>query len=283
MTLARLLGAEGTECEEEHRDAGGGDADAGDENANDDGLEVRFHGRDGTTMKRPDSFPPLVVAAIFDFDETMIDLEAQHGATYAALCRELGADYGELPESFRLRSGFRVIDDLAEMRAFFGWRETGDELMALRQRHFDDALRDAADLALLPGVEHVVRALHEKGIPLAIASSAVGSSIDAILRRFRLRHCFDVIVDGSQVLNGKPDPEAYLVTARRLRTDASACVVFEDSHVGVLAAKAAKMYCIAIRNPHAHIRQDLGAADLVLHSFEEFDPEWIRAASPTAR
>jgi HAD superfamily hydrolase (TIGR01509 family) len=214
----------------------------------------------------------VVAAAIFDFDETMIDLERQHTIAYERLARGFGDDYHSMPESFRTGSGRRVIDDIRELRAFFGWSASEEELFAIRNRHFAEECR-SAELQLMRGVEHAVRALHAKGIPLAVTSSAVGRDIDEILRRFAIRDLFALIVDGSQVARGKPDPEAYLVTASQLGVDPRACVVFEDSHVGVAAAKAAGMYCIAVRNPRAKEFQDLDAADVVVGSFEEVDVE----------
>jgi beta-phosphoglucomutase len=260
----RPLAAKGAHGEDEQQSADDADCAAGDGDAHQRLLKVRLHGADTTTMKLPIRF----TAAIFDFDETMIDLERQHTDASAALCRELGDDYERMPESWRRGSGRRVIDDVRDLREFFGWQRDVDELFALRQQHFD-RLCDTADLALLPGVERTVRALHERGVTLAVASSAVGGSIDAILRRFGLRSLFALIVDGSEVVHGKPDPEAYLLTARRLGVTPGECIVFEDSAVGVAAAKAAGMECIAIRNPHAQQRQDLSAADAVLESFEE--------------
>jgi HAD superfamily hydrolase (TIGR01509 family) len=226
-------------------------------------------------MQRPEYFPSEVAAAIFDFDETMIDLEPQHTFASAALCREMGADYLRMPERWRRGSGRRVIDDVRDLRQLFGWTEPIEELFATRQRHFDDACRSAA-LELLPGVEQSVHALRALGLPLAVTSSADGTSIDIVLRRLGVRDAFVQIVDGSQVARGKPDPESYLLTAGRLGVAASACIVFEDSYVGVAAAKAAGMYCIAVRNPHAQILQDLSAADVVLESFEQFNEAWVR-------
>ncbi len=249
------------------------DDEAEEEDASQDALKLRIHVTD-TNTRRPPGFPSPVDAAIFDFDETMIDLEVQHTAAYAALTRELGDDYQRMPESFRTGSGRRIIDDIREMRTFYGWRDSVDDLFTRRHRHFLDALRNGK-LELMHGVVDVVRALHEHGITLAITSSAVGDAIDEILRRFHIRDCFDLIVEGRDVVRGKPDPEPYLLTARRLDIDPANAIVFEDAQVGVLAAKAAGMYCIAVRNPDAQTRQDLSAADLVLSSLEEFDLRWV--------
>jgi HAD superfamily hydrolase (TIGR01509 family) len=198
----------------------------------------------------------------------MIDLETQHGAAHRALCEELGSDYDALPLAFRTSSGMRIIDDVREMRRFFGWTAPEDELFARRHGHFLRACR-TADLQLMPGVERAVRALHAQGRTLAVTSSAVADAIDEILRRFELRDLFALIIDGSEVTHGKPDPEAYLLTARKLGIEPRACVVFEDSSVGVVAAKRAGMTCIAVRNVRAHQWQDLSAADAVVESFEE--------------
>jgi HAD superfamily hydrolase (TIGR01509 family) len=205
---------------------------------------------------------------IFDFDETIIDLERQHTEAHEALCRAMDSEFAQLPESFRKSSGRRIIDDIRDMRAHFGWSASEPELFAMRQRFFDDVCANS-DLIAMPGAVDVVRALQERGITLAIASSAVRSSIETILTRLGLRDAFALIVDGSEVENGKPDPDAYLVTARKLGVAPEVCVVIEDSHVGVLAAKRAGMYCIAVRNPRAQIRQDLSAADVILDSMTE--------------
>ena len=206
---------------------------------------------------------------IFDFDETLIDLEPQHREAHAALCRDYGSDYDQMPESFRQSTGLRIIDDIREMRAKFGWSASEEELLARRQAHFD-AICARANLELMPGARELIRDLRAKGIPLAITSSAVRSSIEAILERLGVRDAFALIVDGSEVTHGKPDPEAYLLTAQKLDVRPEECVVFEDSHVGVLAAKRAAMFCVAVRNPKAQIRQDLSAADVVVGSLTDW-------------
>ncbi|HYH07692.1 MAG TPA: HAD family phosphatase [Thermoanaerobaculia bacterium] len=221
-------------------------------------------------------------AFIFDFDETIIDLEPQHTAAYVALCREMGSDYANMPESFRTGSGRRIIDDIREMRAYFDWKESEEELLARRLIHFDKACREA-DLQPMDGVVETIRALQRTNVPMAITSSAVKSSIEEILIRLGVRDAFTLIVDGSEVVHGKPDPEAYLLTARKLNVQPGECVVFEDSNVGVIAAKRAGMVCIAVRNPRAQQRQDLSAADVVLESMRDVDVNALSARSAPRR
>ncbi|HEX9160605.1 MAG TPA: HAD-IA family hydrolase, partial [Thermoanaerobaculia bacterium] len=190
--------------------------------------------------------------------------------------------YGDMSEQFRSASGKRIVDDIRDMREFFGWSRSIDDLLAERQRYFDEEIA-RSDLRLMKSVERFVRALHARGIILAVTSSAVRSSIETILRRFDLLPLFSAIVEGAEVQRGKPDPQAYAMTAERLDAEPARCVVFEDSTVGVRAAKAAGMYCIAVRNPRAQVFQDLSAADAIVSSFDELDPQWFVTAAPRSR
>jgi beta-phosphoglucomutase len=260
------------------------ESETGDDDHRDRVLEVRLH-RAGTVpmRERPRNFPRSVEAAIFDFDETIIDLERQHTAADNRLCAAMGSRYEDMSEEFRAASGRRIIDHVREMRSTFGWQRAEGDLLAERQKYFDEEIAASADLELMAGVRATVSTLHERDIALAITSSAVRSSIEIVLERFGLLGRFEVIVDGSEVERGKPDPQAYLVTAGRLGVDPAQCVVFEDAAVGVRAAKAAGMYCIAVRNPRAQTFQELSPADAIVSSFEEINPAWFVTSSPNSR
>src|SRR5258708_1121894 len=127
--------------------------------------------------------PTTVRAALFDFDQTMIDLEPQHSAASAALCRVMGSDYEQLPEWIRFESGRRILDEIAEMRAIFGWTAPIDELLAKRQAFFR-AECERSPLVLLPCAEEVVWALQRQRLILAVTAAAGRPEIAAILRRF---------------------------------------------------------------------------------------------------
>jgi HAD superfamily hydrolase (TIGR01509 family) len=217
-------------------------------------------------------------AAIFDFDETMIDLEAQHAAADRALCRAMGSDYDELPASQMNVSGRRIADEIREMKEWFGWATPLAELERLRREAFDQACRES-EISLLPGVDAAVRAFEKAGLLLGITTSAVRESIEILLRRVHLFDAFPVIVDGSEVEHPKPHPEPYLLTARRLGVSPHQCLVFEDSGIGVTAARAAGTYCVAVRNPNARTRQELDAADLVLDSLVDLNVPNLLAMS----
>ena len=266
-----LTGVRCAECPEsqhENRHADSSDDESYAQRRNDEPREFRIHASTLAMNSPHRNLPSDFRAAIFDFDETIIDLEEQHTVASIKLCQAMGSDYFEMSEEFRHGSGKRVIDDVRDLRNHFGWAKPVDELLKLRQLHFDESCR-SSELELLPGVEEFIRELQQRGTTLAVTSSAVRSSIEAILDRFDLLRLFAVIVDGSEVTQPKPHPEPYLLTARKLSLPPATCVVFEDSTVGVQAAKAAGMFCVGVRNPKAKTRQDLTPADLVVDSFEK--------------
>jgi HAD superfamily hydrolase (TIGR01509 family) len=214
-----------------------------------------------------------ICAAIFDFDELLINLQAQHFAADRASLAALGHDYDDLPESIRIGgSGRRISELVAEMREHFGIMEPIDTLMRRRQEHFLVALRAAPTLPAMPGAAEAIDALHAAGYPLAVTSSGIREYIALVLDRLGIADRFSVLVTGADVTHGKPHPEPYLVTAERLGVPPADCVVFEDATVGVLAAKAAGMRCIAVPNLDATQPQDLSAADLILPSLTAFTP-----------
>lgn len=212
-------------------------------------------------------------AAIFDFDELLINLQPFHHAAERATLTALGYEYDDLPPAFlRSQSGRRISDIWTEIGAHFGLPQPVYALLAARQRHFLATLRDASALLAMPGAVEAVETLYAAGYPLAITTSGIREYIDLVLARLGIADRFAVIVTGADVTRGKPDPEPYQVTAAWLGIPAAACVVFEDAAIGVAAAKGAGMRCIAVPNPEAESVQDLAAADLILPSLDDFMP-----------
>jgi beta-phosphoglucomutase len=75
--------------------------------------------------------------------------------------------------------------------------------------------------------------------PVAIVSAAARSEIDPVVEAAGLRDAVTLIVSQDDVATGKPDPECYLTAARLLGVEPMQMLVFEDTDVGLSAAKAA--------------------------------------------
>lgn len=122
--------------------------------------------------------------------------------------------------------------------------------------------------APMPGVPDVPRRLRAEGHRLALASSSEPELIEATLHALGIRDLFEVVVSGTEVAHGKPAPDVFLETARRLGVLPARCLVIEDSRNGMLAAKAAGMRC-AVVPCSTTAGQDFGGADLRLASLPD--------------
>ena len=133
------------------------------------------------------------------------------------------------------------------MRDFLGPNATLDELLAhgaAKERLFRELMGERLRESLVPGIEEWLK--RTVGTPVALATNAERPNIDFVLDRAGLRPYFQAIVDGSQVARPKPAPDVYLRAARELGVPPRHCIVFEDSPVGVAAARAAGMRVVGI-------------------------------------
>jgi HAD superfamily hydrolase (TIGR01509 family) len=106
------------------------------------------------------------------------------------------------------------------------------------------------------------------GIPLALASSSYSDVIEIILQKTGLKNCFEVVVDSEMAGSSKPEPDIFLLTAKKLKVEPENCLVIEDSKNGIAAAKAAGMFCVAFAGPGSEL-QDQRQANLVISDFSE--------------
>ena len=122
------------------------------------------------------------------------------------------------------------------------------------------------------GTRELIRALHEAGVPLGLATSSHPPVMNAILDNFEIRKYFTSVISGGELPESKPNPAIYLISAERLGAKPENCCVLEDTTNGILAAKRAGMYCIAFHNPHSG-EQDLSLADRVVEKIAEIEVE----------
>ena len=124
------------------------------------------------------------------------------------------------------------------------------------------------------GASCLVLDLARKRVPIALASSSGRPWVEACLRRIGLDNAFDQVVTGSDVLEGKPDPEIYLLAATRLGIDPRLCLAIEDAPAGIASAKAAGMTCWAVRTEYTR-GLDLGHPDRVFEALGDVDIDEI--------
>ena len=127
---------------------------------------------------------------------------------------------------------------------------------------------------LFSGVEELLLTLKEKNLLVALATSSELSEANTFLQKFSFNHFFNLLVTFEDTTNRKPAPDIYLKAAEKLSLQPQECLVIEDSIVGVTAAKAAGMKCIAVTNTFP--KEKLQAADYIINNLTEFKLEWLQ-------
>lgn len=212
------------------------------------------------TLAPPDPYRWRTV--IWDMDGVIVDSEATHRDATLRYLESLGH---ELDDNLLTAMVGRRVRDLAELLAP-SLHLTPEEILAGREAVFWRLIEDG--LPAMPGLFEALDRLAAAGLSLAVGSSGTGVYVEHTLRALGIRDHFRAVVSGDDVALGKPDPDIYLLAARRLGLDPSACIVIEDAPAGVLAAHRAGMQVIAVPN-EATRGGDFSPALLVAGSLDE--------------
>jgi HAD superfamily hydrolase (TIGR01509 family) len=216
----------------------------------------------------------VTAAVIFDMDGVLIDSGAHHRAAWRALLAELGEEPAH-PEYWRLTIG-RPSEEALPL--LLGRRVPDHESWRLARRKRDLYVSFAREgMVSVTGVKEFVAALSRLGVPRAVGTSASRFDVDRMLSGVGLRRHFDVIVTADDVTLGKPDPEVYELAAARMGMPAASCLVFEDSLVGVVAARRAGMRAIGVSTAHSEEELRQAGAERVIADFDGI--EWQSLAS----
>jgi HAD superfamily hydrolase (TIGR01509 family) len=207
-------------------------------------------------------------ALIFDFDGTIIDTEWPAFVTVRDIYRDHDLDF--TIEDWESRIGRA---DSAHWTESLG-RALGTSLdpdeYDRRRRPVKNDLTEKQPLRR--GIERLLLAGGQSGVPMAVASSSPYSWVGGHIDRRGLRPHFEAICTVDDVANGKPWPDVFLFAAEAVQVPADEAVVIEDSRNGLLAAKAAGMRCVVVPNEITR-NQDFAEADLVLGCLSELSLE----------
>jgi HAD superfamily hydrolase (TIGR01509 family) len=206
----------------------------------------------------------VIRAIVFDFDGLIVETETPILRAW----QEVYAAYGqELPvERWRLTIGsddsaFNALDELAQ-------RVPGLEIDTVRVRRKTRELELADAQPVMPGVMDYLQAARKMGLKLAVASSSSYRWVGRQLLQRGMLTAFDCVITRDLVANAKPEPDLYQLAAKVLHVNGDEAVALEDAPNGILAAKRAGLFAVAV--PHEHTRQmDFSLADLCLDSLAD--------------
>jgi beta-phosphoglucomutase len=184
-------------------------------------------------------------AFIFDLDGVIVDTARYHYLAWQKIANELDINFTlEHNELLKGVSRVRSLDIILEIGKVDVSQEDKNRWLTQKNEEYLTYLVDMDQTELLPGVLSILEYLKEKKQPIALGSASKNAR--PILEKTGIRHYFDVIVDGNDVSNAKPDPEVFLIAAKLIGVSPENSIVFEDSVAGVQAANIGKMTSIGI-------------------------------------
>lgn len=209
---------------------------------------------------------PQPVLAIFDHDGVLVDSLQLHEDAWLEMGRQTGLT---LTPSF-IHETFGMTNP-SIFRRLLG-EDVSDEDMARLGDIKEDCYRDAARgrLGLMPGVRELLDALTVLGARLAIGSSGVLPNLELTVSQCGLSGHFAAIASLEDIRRGKPDPEVFLVAAKKVGVSPSRSVVFEDAPVGIQAAKAAGMWAVGVGTTHPLASLTEAGADEVVATLVDY-------------
>ena len=213
----------------------------------------------------------MIDGVVFDLDGLLLDSEQVWDAAREQLVRERGGRWHGNAQ--RDMMGMSSREWSRYLHDELGLREPPEEISREVVRRLEAIYRER--LPVLPGAREAVERIGARW-PLALASSSNRELIDLALELLEVAPLFKATVSSEEVPRGKPAPDVYLEATRRLGVNSTRAAAIEDSHNGIVAAKAAGLRVVAVPNRHFPPGEDaLAEADVVLDSLAGLTPEAI--------
>ena len=209
-------------------------------------------------------------AFIFDLDGVIVDTAKFHYLAWKELANDLGFEFTE--EQNEQLKGVSRVASLEILLNIGNIQLTNDHKEILLKEKNEQYLGYIAKMGqdeILPGIINLLAYLKEHEIPFSLGSASKNARL--ILKILDIYDLFDAIVDGNDVSTAKPDPEVFLIAAKKLNKDPHDCIVIEDAQAGVQAANNAEMISIGIGD-----KKILKEANIVLNNTGELTVDFIK-------
>jgi beta-phosphoglucomutase len=210
----------------------------------------------------------MIKGVIFDLDGVLVSTDEYHYRSWVRLCGEEGFTFfdREFNHQFRGVGRMQCVHILLTAAGEKYTPERQKEVAERKNRYFAESLETVTPECLLPGSLEMLGALRSRGVKIAVASNSRNAK--PIIERVLIGHLLDVIVDGYDLTNSKPDPEVFLLAARRLALPPAQCLVVEDAVAGIVAANRAGMRSLGVGTPDM-----LPNATTIIRDLSEITPE----------
>ena len=209
----------------------------------------------------------MIKAFIFDMDGTLMDSDILWVKATQQYLENNSCDIAE-SETMEIVYGKSWRSVHANITKRFPQLDISIESMDRAIYPLFLGLRDSADIRIVESV-NLLKQL-AKDYPVSIVSGASRRDIEECINMIDVEEILSFYLGSEDYMHGKPNPDCFLLAAKKLKLTPSECLVFEDSTAGVHAAKDAGMYCVALARKHSP-RQDVSRADMILDDLSKFD------------
>ena len=188
----------------------------------------------------------MIKAVIFDLDGVLVSTDEMHFKAWSRLAEEIGITSFTKEDNLRQRGVSRMasLEIVLEKSDKKFSTEEKEKLAERKNTYYCEMLKSLTPNDVLDGALEFLKYLKANGIKTAVGSASKNAPI--ILERTGLREYLDAVSCGLDVTKSKPDPEVFLVAAKKLGIAPEDCLVVEDAHAGIMAAKNGNMYALAV-------------------------------------
>lgn len=204
---------------------------------------------------------------LFDMDGLLVDSEPLWKRAEKLVFGSLGLNLND--DLLRQVMGFRLPEVIEHWYRYQNWPNPD---FKKTEREIIDTMKQliTEEAVAMSGVVEVLEHLKSKGHKIALASSSSMELIETVVKKLNIRDYFNQLHSAENEPFGKPHPGIFITAANSMKAQSHECLVFEDSKNGVIAAKAARMACIAVPEPIHFHENWWSIADAKISSLEQY-------------
>lgn len=208
-------------------------------------------------------------AVLFDFDGVLADTMEDNFKAWKNVFELFNVEIKR--EDYFPLEGMKMVKIVETIGDKYGKKFSEAECLKIKKLK-DRYYLENHNFIFYRGVLGLVERLNEKGTLLAIVSASPKEKLEKTVPRDFLEK-FNVVVSGDDTVNGKPNPEPYLTAVKKLGLNVGECVVVENAPLGIMSAKNADIYCIAMSTTLEE--GYLIEADKIVGNHEELERELL--------
>lgn len=197
---------------------------------------------------------------LFDLDGVLIDSEKEYSRIWATVNKEYPTNEPSLESKIKGCTLDKILDD------YYPETSIREKVVA---RLYE--LEGKMHYEFLPGAKELLLELRKRDLPIALVTSSNEDKMRHLDEELPgIRNYFDTIITADLISKSKPDPEGYILAARKLGCDTKNCFVFEDSYQGVKAGRNSGAFVVGVRGtvPSDLLKQH---SDLLVNDLSEVD------------